>query len=84
MNNDDKWLAIHTYRRAVTNGHAEPIRCPEDETEMVPVVGDRGEPALKCYHCRSVYGIGLHVYEQIKSGLASAVIDIEWENMNND
>lgn len=63
---EDKWPAMHTYRKAVARGHAEPIACPDCGSEMVPVVNKILEPALKCLSCSSTFTPGLRVWDQIE------------------
>lgn len=70
MRDEDKWPAMHAYRKAVANGDAPAIRCPDCRVEMVPVMDNDGNPALKCYSCRVVYTIGLRVWEQIASNIS--------------
>ena len=65
----DNWAKIHRYRRAVANSQAAPIMCPECNSELVPVVGKNGEPALRCLVCRSVYEPGVLVWNQIDAAL---------------
>lgn len=74
---------IHTYRKAVANGHALPVRCPEDDTEMVPVVDKNTEPAFKCLYCRTVFGIGMNTYDQIIAVVRDAVDMAQKENNDN-
>lgn len=71
MLDDDKWPAMHAYRKAVAHGDAPSIFCPEAGcgAEMLTVVGTRGEPALRCMSCRVVYNIGLDVWEQIEGNI---------------
>lgn len=65
----DKWALIHNYRRAVANDEALPILCPDCNYELAVQVGTDGEPALRCFSCRSVITPGLHVWDQIKKVL---------------
>lgn len=76
MRDDEKWPLVHTYRRAVAQGKALPIRCPDCETEMVPVVDADQEPALKCFTCRSVFNIGLYVYDQMLNALVGVELEL--------
>ena len=69
MRNEDKWPAIHAYRRAVAEGAAPDIMCPDCEAGMVPVLGTDGDPHLKCLVCRTVFSIGLHTWDQIRSNV---------------
>ncbi len=62
----NKWELIHNYRRMVAQGNAEPINCPDDNGELLPVVSDDGEPALRCLSCRTVISPGLRIYEQMQ------------------
>lgn len=64
-----KWPIIHEYRRAVANGKALPVLCPDCKGELVPVAGRDDEPALRCLSCRVVFELGLHVWDQIKNAL---------------
>lgn len=61
---------MHAYRRAVARGKVTPILCPHCDDELYPVVGEDLEPELKCFACRSVFDIGLQVWEQIEANLA--------------
>lgn len=65
MTPEEKWATLHAYRTAVAHGDAPEIKCPDCDTPVVPVVGRRDEPALKCFSCRTVFGIGAHVWDQI-------------------
>lgn len=79
MRDEDKWATMHAYRTAVTRDMAPAIRCPDDDTELVPVVGSDGDPELKCFQCRTVYDIGLEVWDQIRAN----VHDLYEEVKNN-
>lgn len=73
MDSDDKWRLVHSYRRAVANGHALPILCPNDEAELIPVLEENGDPGMRCLGCRTTYNFGLYVYEQMVQALREAV-----------
>jgi hypothetical protein len=73
MRDEDKWPAIHAYRKAVAKGTAPAILCPDCEGELVPVVGRDGDPELKCLSCRVVYDIGLDVWDQITANIHELV-----------
>lgn len=69
MRDEDKWPAMHAYRKAVAMGEAPAILCPEDQAELVPIVGKYEGPALRCLSCRIVFEPGLHVWEQIEANI---------------
>lgn len=76
MRDEDKWLAIHTYRRASARGLVPAILCPECDSELVPVVGKDSDPELKCLSCRIVFDIGLHVWDQINANIHELADDV--------
>jgi uncharacterized protein with PIN domain len=78
VRDEDKWPAMHAYRKAVQHGDALPIRCPDCQGELVPVVDTDTLPALKCLACRAVFEPGLHVWDQI----ALAIWEINERNQN--
>lgn len=61
------WEVVHNYRRAVRRGLGNPIRCPEDSQELVPVFGRDNEPVLRCLVCKTIYTIGLDMIDQMKA-----------------
>lgn len=73
MRDEDKWPAMHAYRKAVGMGEAPAILCPEDEAELVPVVGKNSLPALRCLSCGIVWEPGLHVWDQITANIGEVV-----------
>lgn len=79
MRDGDKWLAMHTYRRAVAMDMAPAILCPDCQGELVPVVGRDGDPELKCLSCQVVFDIGLDVWDQIRANLHEL-----YENVKED
>lgn len=80
MRDEDKWPAMHAYRKAVAMGMAPAIRCPDCEAELVPVVGRDTLPALRCLACRVVWEPGLHVWNQIASNISEAAQDVKDKN----
>lgn len=62
----DKWAIVHDWRRRVARGLAEPRRCPEDRSELVPSIGLDDEPVLRCMVCRSVLHLGLNDLEAMR------------------
>lgn len=73
MRDEDKWPAMHAYRKAVAMGEAPPIECPDCQSELVPVVGRDTLPALRCLACRAVWDIGLNVWNQIEANISEVV-----------
>lgn len=73
MRDEDKWPAMHAYRKAVALDEAPAIKCPDCEAELVPVVGRDTLPALRCLSCRAVWEIGLNVWDQIASNIGEVV-----------
>lgn len=73
MRDEDKWSAIHAYRKAVANGDAPAILCPDCQGELVPVVGADSDPELKCLSCRTVFDIGLYTWDQIRANISEVV-----------
>lgn len=73
MKNEDKWPAIHAYRKAVAMGEAPAITCPDCTGELVPVVGRDTLPALRCLACRAVWEPGLNVWNQIAGNIGEVV-----------
>ena len=71
------WPAIHAYRKAVAMGDAPAILCPEDQSELVPVVSPTGPPNLRCLECRSVFKPGLDVWDQIEANIGEVVQTIK-------
>jgi hypothetical protein len=69
VRDEDKWAAMHAYRKAVSRGMAPAIVCPDCDAELVPVVGSDGDPELKCLVCRTVFDIGLDVWDQIRANV---------------
>lgn len=67
MASSEDWPLLHDYRRMVRRGLAEPIRCPQDDTELVPTIYFDNEPALRCLTCRVVYTIGLDMLDQMRA-----------------
>lgn len=74
---EDKWPALHAYRRAVAKGLAPAIKCPDCNDELVPVVARDGDPALKCLYCRTVFSIGLNTWDQIRANIHELVENLE-------
>jgi len=79
VRDEDKWPAIHVYRSAVANGDAPVIVCPDCQSELVPVVGQHSEPELKCFACRTVFGISIYTWDQIRANIGEIV-----ENLRNN
>lgn len=77
MRDEDKWPAMHAYRKAVAMGEAPAIRCPDCRSELAPVVGKDGEPNLKCFACRTVFDIGLNTWKQIEANISEVVQTIK-------
>lgn len=77
MRDEDKWPAVHAYRKAVAHGDAPAIMCPDCDIELVPVVGNDGEPELKCLSCRTVFDIGLGVWDQIRANIGEVVQNLK-------
>ena len=69
IRDEDKWPAIHAYRKACAAGEAPVIRCPDCDAELVPVVGSRDEPELKCLAGDGVFSIGLDTWDQIEANI---------------
>lgn len=82
MRDEDKWPAIHVYRREVARGNAPAIRCPDCNDELVPVVGAHGDPALKCFYCRTVFSIGLTTWDQIRANIHELAKKVKNEATN--
>ena len=80
MRDEDKWPAIHAYRKASAAGDAPVIRCPDCDGELVPVVGRDGEPELKCLACRAVFDIGLDVWKQIEANISELADRLKEDN----
>lgn len=80
MRDEDKWPAMHAYRKAVAMGEAPAILCPEDQAELVPVAGKDG-PALRCLSCRVVFEPGLHVWKQIEANIREVNQNMKEENV---
>lgn len=69
MRDEEKWVALHTYRREVALGKAPAIMCPDCQYELVPVVTTDTQPSLKCLSCRSVFHIGSDTWDQIEANI---------------
>lgn len=80
MRDEDKWPAIHTYRREVSRGRAPEIKCPDCGYELIPVVGKDGDPELKCMACRTIFDIGLDVWDQIRASIGELYQNLEEKN----
>lgn len=65
----NKWAIMHEYRRAVANGKASAIKCPDCNSELVPIYGRDEDPSLKCLSCRTVFEPGVYVWDQIIKAL---------------
>lgn len=63
MDSRDKWNIIHEYRAYVAQDVLPPIKCPECEYEMVPVVDTNDDPALQCMSCMITTHPGSFVYD---------------------
>lgn len=77
MRDEDKWPAMHAYRKAVALGEAPAIRCPDCEDELVPVINIDDLPSLKCLSCRTVWNPGLDTWNQIRSNITESVRNIK-------
>lgn len=77
MRDEYKWPAMHAYRKAVALGEAPPIRCPDCRAELVPVIGKKDLPALKCLSCRAVWSIGQDTWDQIKANISESAYNIK-------
>ncbi len=80
LRDEDKWPAMHAYRKAVAKGDAPAILCPECRGELLPIVGANGDPDLRCASCRVVYDIGLHVWKQIEANISELADRFKEEN----
>ena len=76
MRDEDKWAAMHAYRKAVARDMAPAILCPDCQGELVPVVGTDGDPELRCMACLTVYDIGLDVWDQIRANVHELYEDV--------
>lgn len=81
MRDEDKWPAIHAYRKAVANGDAPEIKCPDCNSGLVPVLGTDGDPELKCLACRTVFNIGLDVWDQIRANIREVAQNLKERNV---
>lgn len=70
MRDEDKWPAIHAYRKMVAMDRAPAILCPDCRGELVPVVGQDSDPELKCLACGTVFDIGLRTWDQIRANIS--------------
>jgi len=70
------WQLVHSYRRAVEEDRVPPILCPDDDTELVSVMGKNEEPALKCFSCDNVYTPGVAVFDMMRKNLE----EIKWNS----
>lgn len=77
MEQRDKWNLVHRYRTLVALDVLPPVKCPECQGEMVPVVDTDDNPALQCFECASTTHIGLHVYDQMKRNIKEVEDEIE-------
>lgn len=80
MRDEDKWPAMHAYRKAVAMGQAPAILCPDCDSELVPVVGSDTLPSLRCLACRVVWEPGLHVWDQIEANIREVNQNMKEEN----
>lgn len=76
----DKWLAIHSYRKAVALGLAPPILCPDCQYELVSVVSTNTEPVLRCMSCRVIYTLGADTWDQILDNIHEVTAQLEGSN----
>jgi hypothetical protein len=44
----DEWELYHTYRRLSEKGMVKPLRCPEDDTELITRLGKADSLVLWC------------------------------------
>lgn len=80
MRDEDKWPAMHAYRKMVALDEAPAIRCPDCRSELAPVVGKDGEPNLKCFACRTMFDIGLSTWKQIEANISELADKFKEEN----
>lgn len=80
MRDEDKWPAMHAYRKSVARGMAPAILCPDCQGELVPVVGADSDPELKCLACGVVYDIGLDVWDQIRANVYELYENVKAKN----
>lgn len=67
---------MHAHRKAVALGVALPIRCPDCDDELVPVVAKNEGPALRCLACRCVFTPGIDTWDQIQVALKEAADNV--------
>lgn len=77
MKDEQKWPAMHAYRKAVAMGEAPAIKCPDCQGELVPVVGRDTLPALRCLACRTTWEPGLAIWDQIRANISEVVQTFE-------
>lgn len=66
MKSTEKWEIIHGYYRLVNRGAVEPVKCPSDDSGLVPRLNKTNEPTLWCMECNSYYELGLDNLDQLK------------------
>lgn len=69
----NEFTIFHQYQRAVDEGLADPIKCPNDGSRLFTTGVDfeTGEPvpALTCYECDIILKPGLAVRDQLRDEL---------------
>lgn len=61
------WELVHKYNRLVRREIAEPIRCPDCQSEYVSRLGPEDEPVLHCILCDRRLIIGQRVYDKMRA-----------------
>jgi len=54
----EAWAVLQKYRRYGRLGFVDLLMCPDDSQELVPQIGSKEEPVLKCFQCLSRFNIG--------------------------
>ena len=63
----NKWELIHAYRNLAESGGVPFLKCPDDNSKLITVIGKDDEPALWCIECNTTFTPGLELFERINT-----------------
>lgn len=76
MRDEDKWLAMHTYRKLVEQGIAPAIVCPDCEFPMTTQADEADRPILVCSPCRVTFNVSAWVLDFIEANIREAAAQL--------
>lgn len=72
----NRWQIIHTYNNLVDDGKAEPLRCPDENGLLIPMIDSEGlidDPVLWCHTGNTIMKPGIDFWDQIGAVVRDAL-----------